>query len=229
MQKIISFDADILKGLALNSDMLSSYVLAAISDQGQGVKVCWSLWPHLTPPAKVGGVARALAKIGLLVSMPGGLYQVVTSRGAATKRGERESGADDRRQTSEAQTKAPEGLEVGDFDESGIRAEQEQKTIDDEATSQHEASNGDMGGDIEALEVLLDSMTIKETVVDEDPASTIGTGIQQPLPTLEDRARALARRSWEIMPDPVKERVNHDFDLYWQQSKSQHMRTASNA
>ena len=64
------------------------------------------------------------------------------------------------------------------------------------------------GGDIEALESLLDT---------------------KPLSTLDDRARALARRSWEIMPDPVKARVNHNFEEYWQQSKSQHIRTAENA
>ena len=78
MQRNISFESDILNGLAANSDMLAAYVRAAISDQGEGVKVCWSLWPHLTPPAKVGGVARALVKMGLLVPVQGGVYQVVT-------------------------------------------------------------------------------------------------------------------------------------------------------
>lgn len=88
------------------------------------------------------------------------------------------------------------------------------------------------GGDIEALESLLDTITISEVVIEEiedvvqQPTEAASP---QPLSTLEDRARALARRSWEIMPDPVKARVNHNFEEYWQQSKSQHIRTAENA
>jgi len=73
------------------------------------------------------------------------------------------------------------------------------------------------GGDIEALETLLDSMATTETIVDPEEIS------------IEERALALARRSWEIMPDPVKARVDHDFESYWRQSKSQHKRTAENA
>lgn len=73
------------------------------------------------------------------------------------------------------------------------------------------------GGDIEALEVLRDSMATKETIVDPEEIS------------IEERARALACRAWEVMPDNVKARVNHNFEAYWQESKSQHLRTASNA
>ncbi|MBE1427018.1 hypothetical protein H4684_003702 [Desulfomicrobium macestii] len=73
------------------------------------------------------------------------------------------------------------------------------------------------GGDIEALETLLDSMATTESVVDPEEI------------TIEGRAMALARRAWEIMPDNVKARVDHDFDAYWQQSKSQHIRAAANA
>jgi hypothetical protein len=231
MQKIISFKSDILKGLAVNSDMLSSYVLAAIADQGQGVKVCWSLWPHLTPPAKVGGVARALVKMGLLVAMPGGLYQVVTTKGATEERNQGESGATSQQQTSEVPAKATEGIQAADSDESEARAGQEQQTSDEDATSQHSASDGEAGGDIEALEALLDAHTTSTILYDEPSIihETPDTGNQGATQDLEGRALALARRSWEIMPDPVKARVNHDFDAYWQQSKSQHMRTASNA
>jgi len=73
------------------------------------------------------------------------------------------------------------------------------------------------GGDIEALETLLDTMATKETIVDPEEI------------TIDARALALARRAWEIMPDNVKARVDHDFDAYWQQSKSQHIRAAANA
>lgn len=232
MKKNISFESDILKGLAANSDMLSSYVLAAIADQGLGVKVCWSLWPHLTPPAKVGGVARALVKMNLLVPMPGGFYQVVTAKGATEERSQGESGATEQQRINEAPAKALEGIQAGDSKESEVRAEQEQRASEDGATEQQRASDDEAGGDIEALETLLDSITINEVVIEETEEV-----IQQPTeaaspqlsPTLEERARALARRSWEIMPDPVKARVDHDFDAYWQQSKSQHMRTAENA
>lgn len=217
MQKIISFEADILKGLGVNSDMLSSYILAAITDQGSGVKVCWSLWPHLTPPAKVGGVARALVKLGLLVPMPGGLYQVVTTKGATGEQSHIESGATKQQQINEAPAKAPEDMQAGDFDESEDRAEQEQQASEDEATEQQRASDDGAGGDIEALETLLDSMATTETVVDPEEI------------TIEGRALALARRAWEIMPDNVKARVDHNFDAYWQQSKSQHLRAAANA
>jgi hypothetical protein len=236
MQKIISFDADILEGLAANSDMMSAYVRAAIADHGTGVKVCWSLWPHLTPPAKVGGVARALVKMGLLVPVPGGLYQVVTTKGAITEQSRGDYGAAEQRQTNEATAKKTESSQVGDFDDSEVRAEQEQRESDDEATSQHEASDGAAGGDIEALETLLDSMTTKEIVVEEGPAPTMGLGIRPPrqaapqlASALEERARALAQRSWEVMPNNVKARVNHNFETYWQESKSQHLRAATNA
>jgi len=231
MQKIISFEADILKGLAGNSDMMSSYVLAAIADQGQGVKVCWSLWPHLTPPAKVGGVARALVKMGLLVPQTDALYQVVTTNGATTERSQGESGATEQQQTNEVPAKVLEGMQAGDFEASEAQAEQEQRASDDEATSQHSASDGDTGGDIEALETLLDAHTTSTILYDEPSIihETPDTGNQGATQDLEDRARALARRSWEIMPDPVKARVNHDFEEYWQQSKSQHKRTAENA
>lgn len=217
MQKIISFDADILEGLAANSDMMSAYVRAAIADQGTGVKVCWSLWPHLTPPAKVGGVARALVKMDLLVPMLGGVYRVVTTKGATTERSRSESGATEQQQINEVPAKAPESLKAGDFDESEARAEQEQQTNDEEATSQHSASDGCAGGDIEALETLLDAMTTKETTVYPEEIA------------IEEQARALARRAWGGMPDNVKARINYDFDSYWQESKSQHLRAASNA
>jgi hypothetical protein len=217
MKKNISFESDILKGLAANSDMLSSYVLAAIADHGTGVKVCWSLWPHLTPPAKVGGVARALVKMGLLVAMPGGLYQVVTTKGATEERSQGESGATSQQQANEVPAKAPEGIQAGDFDESEARTEQEQQASENKATEHQGVSDDEAGGDIEALETLLDSMSTRETIVDPDEIS------------IEERAKALACRSWEIMPDNVKARVGHNFEEYWQQSKSQHMRTASNA
>jgi len=232
MQNNIGFDANILKTLAVNSDMLSAYVLAAIADHGQGVKVCWSLWPHLTPPAKVGGVARALVKMGLLVPQAGGLYQVVTTKGATTERTRGDHGATEQRQTNGAPAKTPECLQIRDFETNGAQAEHEQRASDDIATSQHEASDGCDGGDIEALETLLDTIAISEVVIEETEEV-----IQQPTeaaspqlsPTLEERALALARRAWEIMPDNVKARVDHDFDAYWQQSKSQHIRAAANA
>lgn len=77
MEKI-TFDREILENLAGNKDMLLACVLAAIADAGQGVKVNAMLWPHLSAPA-VGGVTRALVKLGLLVPAQGGAYRVVIS------------------------------------------------------------------------------------------------------------------------------------------------------
>ena len=59
---MISFEREILASLS-SGDMLLAYVKAAIADHGAGVRVNGALWPHLTPPAKVGGVCRALVKM----------------------------------------------------------------------------------------------------------------------------------------------------------------------
>lgn len=74
---MVSFQREILESLS-NDDMLLSYLRAAVADQGAGVKVNGALWPHLSAPA-VGGVTRALVKLGLLVPAQGGAYRVVTS------------------------------------------------------------------------------------------------------------------------------------------------------
>lgn len=66
------------------------------------------------------------------------------------------------------------------------------------------------GGDIEALENLLDTMSTRETIVNP-----------------EERARELARRSWEGMPDPVKARVGHDFEEFWKTSAGRFRRDAA--
>lgn len=208
MNMQISFERQILEGLG-NTDMLSAYVRAAVADRGDGVRVNGALWPHLTPPAKVGGVARALVKMGLLVPSGAGVYQVVTGK-ANLERQASDEPAKCQRRASEAPAVATESLQGGGSDVSEGQAEQGRQASEDGATEQQRASDDDAGGDIEALENLLDTMSTRETIVNP-----------------EERARELARQSWEGMPDPVKARVGHDFEEFWKTSAGRFRRDAA--
>lgn len=210
----ISFERQILEGLG-NTDMLSAYVRAAVADRGDGVKVNGALWPHLTPPAKIGGVARALVKMGLLVPAGAGVYHVVTGKGATVERSHGESGATEQQQINEAPAKAIEGKQAGDSGESEARAEQEQQASEDEAADQQLSSAEQGMRDIDALESLLDGMATRQIIVNPEEITT------------EERARELARRSWEGMPDPVKARVDYDFEEYWKASAGRFRRDAA--
>jgi hypothetical protein len=66
------------------------------------------------------------------------------------------------------------------------------------------------------------------------PGLIMGAGIRPPVAAVpstdeaqvESRARELARQSWEGMPDPVKARVDYDFEEYWKASAGRFRRDA---
>lgn len=208
----ICFERDVLSSL-VNDDMLVAYVRAATADQGAGVKVNGALWPHLSPPAKIGGVCRALVKMGLLVPMDGGVYQVATG-------GSRET-ATNQRPRSEDGAIIPQALQVAGLGTSEPEARMERQGSEDG----HDCPEADLA----ALESVLDALPV-------EPKPSVGSGLLQPevlgpelAPGLEERARELARQSWDSVPDQVKARVNYDFEEYWKASSNRFLREVAAA
>ena len=241
---MISFEREILESLS-NNDMLISYVKAAIANKGAGVRVNGALWPHLTPPAKVGGVARALVKMGLLVPAGAGLYLVVTGK-ANLERVTSDKQAKCQRQASEVPAFATEPLQDVGSDVSEGQAEPERHTSTNEAADQ-QLSNAEQGmRDIDALESLLDNMATKEAVVQtedseafidiSDPdesqpaAPTMGLGLRRSAvstaatpPDDEARAREMALEAWEVADARTFQTCEGEFEQFWMYRKRHFM------
>jgi hypothetical protein len=218
---MIRIEREILESLC-NGDVLLSYIRAAVADQGQGVKVNGALWPHLAPPAKIGGVARALVKMGLLVPAGGGVYRVLTERDRSEQKG-RDLQATGERGCCETEATATQVRLYNSFEASGSEAAMEQFDNNNAANGEHVCPEEGQA----ALGNLMDGP--------QRQAPTMGMGFRRPpvhpasesTPELEIRARELARKSWSAMPDAVKARVGHDFEEFWKTSAGRFRRDAA--
>lgn len=109
-------------------------------------------------------------------------------------------------------------------------ANQERQESNVEAMRQREEGDGPESEDIIALEELMGDLAERT----QSQTKGMSLGFRRPesispeiAPDVEERARELARQSWAAMPDPVKARVDYDFEEYWKVSAGRFRREAA--